>query len=158
VKLRLAEARDLSAVEELTRRAYAHYRPLLGRDASPVTEDYRPRIQAGQVWLAEVESVPIGLIVLEERGERLLIYSVAVDPERQHGGLGRRLLDFAETTARARGKTALSLYTNARWQRNIEIYLRYGFVEIGRREVAGRPGVIAVDMEKRVAATPANEG
>jgi ribosomal protein S18 acetylase RimI-like enzyme len=158
LKLRLAEERDLAMVVALTRRAYAHYRPLLGRDATPVTEDYRPRIDAGQVWLAETESAPIGLIVLEDRVERLLIYSVAVEPEHQHNGLGRRLLDFAETTARAQGKSAVSLYTNAKMERNIGIYRRCGFVEMGRREVAGLPGVTVVDMEKPVTASPTKEG
>jgi ribosomal protein S18 acetylase RimI-like enzyme len=158
VKLRLAEEHDLSTVKELTRRAYAQYRPLLGRDATPVTEDYRLRIQAGQVWLAEVDAAPVGLLVLEDQGERLLIYSVAVEPEHQGHGLGRRLLDFAEATAKARGKTAISLYANAKWQRNLDIYRRYGFVEIARRDVAGLPGTIAVDMEKHVATTAAKEG
>jgi ribosomal protein S18 acetylase RimI-like enzyme len=154
VKMRRAEARDLDAVRDLTRRAYAQYRPLLGRDASPVNEDYGPRIETGQVWLAEADSALIGLIVLQERGDRLLIYSVAVEPEHQHGGLGRRLLHFAETTAKAGGKSAVCLYTNAKMERNIGIYRRYGFVEIGRREVTELPGVFVVDMEKQLTVAP----
>jgi ribosomal protein S18 acetylase RimI-like enzyme len=100
--------------------------------------------------LLELEAALIGLIVLEDCGERLLVYSVAVAPEHQHEGLGRRLLDFAESTATARGQAALWLYTNAKMERNIGIYRRYGYVETGRREVPNLPGVIAVDMEKQL--------
>ena len=38
---------------DLTRRAYEHYVPILGGEPMPMTEDYAPRIAAGEVWLLE---------------------------------------------------------------------------------------------------------
>jgi ribosomal protein S18 acetylase RimI-like enzyme len=146
--MRLAGPADLPAVEELTRRAYAHYEAELGGEPVPLTENYAPRIAAGEVWLLEEARAPLGLIVLEEHPDRLHIFSVAVDPDRQHAGAGRKLLAFAEETARERGLGLLDLYTNAKMDQNIAIYRRCGFVETGRRPNPKRAGWIVVDMQK----------
>ncbi len=134
----------------LTERAYAPYTEAFGAPPIPVTEDYAPRIRAGEVWLLEESGAPAGLIVLEDDIESLLIFSVAVAPERQGAGLGRRLLSFAEEQARERGCASLTLYTNARMTRNIALYRAFGFEETGRRANPARPGWIRVDMEKRL--------
>jgi GNAT superfamily N-acetyltransferase len=39
---------------------------------------------------------PLGGIVIEDKKEYLFIYNVVVAPERQHQGVGRALLRFAE--------------------------------------------------------------
>jgi GNAT superfamily N-acetyltransferase len=151
VKLRRAGAGDLSAVNELTRRAYGHYRASFGDDPTPMKEDYALRIADGQVWLLEDAAIPVGLIVLEDKPDRLFIYSVVVSPDRQSGGLGRRLLTFAEDVAADRGHAIVGLSTNALMKRNIRIYGQWGFVEVDRRPFAPRPGWTLVTMEKRVA-------
>jgi ribosomal protein S18 acetylase RimI-like enzyme len=151
VKERLAGAGDLATVEALTRAAYAHYVPLLGREPLPMTEDYAPRIAAGEVWLLEESHETLGLIVLEDHGDNLMILNIAISPEHQSRGLGRRLLAFAEDEARRRGCRTLKLYTNGMMTRNIAIYRRCGFKEAGRMENPKRPGWIRVNMEKTLA-------
>jgi hypothetical protein len=64
VKLRLASPRDLTAVIELTNAAYAPWTPLLGAPPVPVTEDYVPRIERGEVWLLEEGTKIAGLVTL----------------------------------------------------------------------------------------------
>jgi ribosomal protein S18 acetylase RimI-like enzyme len=152
VKLRRAAAKDLQAVEDLTRRAYEHYIPIIGAKPMPMTEDYAPRIAAGEVWLLEDATGAAGLIVLEECDGELLIYSVAVEPQHQHSGLGRKLLAFAEATARERGFPTLALFTNAKMERNIGIYRRLGFIETRRRAHATRADTVVVDMQKKLGA------
>lgn len=147
--IRPAGPDDLSAIVALTEAAYAPYTELLGAPPVPVTEDYAPRIADGQVWLAEDESGIGGLIVLEEHDDHVLIFSVAAAPKGQ--GVGRRLLAFAEEQAVASGRAAVRLYTNARMERNIELYAAYGYRETGRRPNPKRPSWTVVDMEKRVA-------
>ena len=149
---RLAAESDLATVDALTRAAYAHYVALLGREPMPMGEDYASRIAAGEIWLLEELGDTLGLIVLEDDGDSLTIFSIAIAPQHQHHGLGRRLLAFAESEARRRGAGALKLYTNAKMTRNIAIYARAGFVETGRMENSKRPGWIRVDMEKTLAA------
>lgn len=146
--IRKAAMSDLQTVRDLTRRAYQHYVPIIGGEPLPMGEDYAPRIADGHVWLLEEDASVTGLIVLEDRDDALLIYSVAIDPGRQHGGLGRRLLAFAEDMARKRGHRAVALFTNAKMERNIGIYRRFGFIETRRRAHPTRAGFTIVDMEK----------
>ena len=150
---RPARPSDESAVVELTRRAYQPYEAVLGITPMPVTEDYAPRIANEEVWLLEDGNQPIGLIVLENHPDRSVLFSVAVAPERQSAGIGRKLLSFAEDTAKQRGHRTLALYTNAKMERNIRIYSRCGYCETGRRAHPTRPGSVIVDMEKQLTGT-----
>lgn len=148
--LRLANPSDIGAVVALTERAYAVYTQLLGAPPIPVTEDYGPRIEAGQVWLLELSSKLAGLIVLERHADHVLIFSVAVAPEFQGKKLGLRLLDWAEEKAAEAGIDLVKLYTNARMERNIALYSASGYRETGKRANPKRPGWTVVDMEKRL--------
>ena len=148
MRVRAAEPSELVLVTELTERAYARYTDTLGAPPIPVTEDYAPRIRAGEVWLLEDGATPLGVLVLKDKGESLEIFSVAVLPERQGEGIGRRLMTFAEEHARRRGRDMLTLFTNAKMVENIERYRRAGFEESGRRPNPLRPGWTLVDMHK----------
>ena len=157
--IRAATAADLPAIAALTASAYAVYDLVLDAPPVPVTEDYAPRVAAGEVWLLEERAaptgLPAGLIVLETHKDHLMIFSVAVAPDRQGRGVGRRLLAFADGRARASGLTELRLYTNARMTRNIALYTRYGYRETGRRANPLRPGWVRVDMTRTLTDTPA---
>jgi ribosomal protein S18 acetylase RimI-like enzyme len=143
---------DLAIVREITRRAYEHYVPIIGGEPMPMGEDYAPRIAARQVWLLEEGGAVAGLIVLEDRPDDLRIYSVAIAPEHQHAGLGRKLLLFAEDLGRERGHRAITLITNVKMARNIEIYRRFGFIETRRSAHPKIAGMMVVDMEKKLGA------
>jgi GNAT superfamily N-acetyltransferase len=151
VKMRLAEARDLEMVTDLARRAYERYVPLIGREPMPMIEDYAPRIAGGQVWLLEDETLA-GMIVIEEREDALLIFSVAVVPERQGTGLGQKLLAFAEDVASKRGFGTIELFTNAKMERNIRIYGKCGYTETRRRAHPTLANTVVVYMEKKLGA------
>ena len=157
--IRAATAADLPAIVALTASAYAVYDLVLDAPAVPVTEDYAPRVAVGEVWLLEEMATPMGLpaglIVLETHPDHLMIFSVAVAPDRQGRGVGLRLLEFADGRARAAGLTELRLYTNARMTRNIALYTRYGYRETGRRANPLRPGWIRVDMTRTLTGAPA---
>lgn len=99
--MRLARPDDLSAVVALTADAYAPYTPIFGGPPVPVTEDYTPRIERGEVWLLEEGSELAGLIVLERHPDHAMIFSVAVAPAFQGKKLGIRLLNFADQQARS---------------------------------------------------------
>jgi ribosomal protein S18 acetylase RimI-like enzyme len=152
VNMRRAENGDLATVTRLTHRAYAHYIPILGGEPWPMRVDYAPRIAAGEVWLLEEVGAPLALIALEDHGDHLHIFSVAVLPEHQSRGLGQKLLAFAEDQARKMDRPALTLCTGARMERNIGIYRRFGFIETQRRPNPNREGWVLVDMEKTLGA------
>jgi ribosomal protein S18 acetylase RimI-like enzyme len=148
--IRLAGPGDCPAVEALTEEAYRPYTEVFDAPPIPVTEDYRPHIAAGGVWLLESEGRLAGVIVLEKEPGHLMIFSVAVSPRFQGRGFGIRLLRWAEDRARAAGLPEVRLYTNARMEKNIALYGAFGFVETGRRANPSRPGWTLVDMAKRL--------
>ena len=145
---RLAGHADLGAVVGLTQDAYAPYTALLGSPPLPVTEDYAPRIAAGQVWLLRRDGGPAGLLVLERHPDHAMIYSVAIAPARQGEGHGATLPRFAEVKASGWSVPELRLYTNARMERNIAIYRAAGYRETGRRQHPLRFSFTIVDMAK----------
>ncbi|MDG4875501.1 GNAT family N-acetyltransferase [Mesorhizobium sp. WSM4935] len=148
--IRRALSGDLPAVVALTTAAYAPYTALFGAPPIPVTENYAPRIERGEVWLLEEGSKLAGLIVLERHPDHAIIFSVAVAPAFQGRKLGIRLLDFADEQTRSWGLPEVRLYTNSRMERNIALYSAYGYRETGRRANPYRPGWTLVDMAKPV--------
>ncbi|TPK57064.1 MULTISPECIES: GNAT family N-acetyltransferase [unclassified Mesorhizobium] len=150
MKIRKALAPDVTAVMTLTTDAYAPYTALLGAPPIPVTEDYAPRIERGEAWLLESGDDLAGLIVQERHEDHAMIFSVAVAPGFQGKGFGIALLKHADQQARLWGVPEVRLYTNAKMERNIALYLAYGYRETGRRPNPYRPGWVLVDMAKPV--------
>ena len=112
----------------------------------PVATDYAPRVAAGGVWLGELGAEAVAVLVLEAATAHLLIYSLAVRPDRQGEGHARTLLDHAAAEARRAGMAELRLFTNALMARNIALYRHCGFRESGRRPHPSRAGHEVVDM------------
>ncbi|WP_454849425.1 GNAT family N-acetyltransferase [Rhizobium binxianense] len=150
--LRLASPDDLETVVALTAAAYAPYTQLLGYPPIPVTEDYAPRIERGEVWLLEADATVAGLAVVERHTDHLMLFSIAVSSAFQHRGLGLAILRWLEGKAREWAMPEIRLYTNARMERNIVLYSAFGFQETGRRPNPHRPGWTIVDMAKQVEA------
>ncbi|MDX8497099.1 GNAT family N-acetyltransferase [Mesorhizobium sp. VK4C] len=148
--MRLARPEDLTAIVALTTTAYAPYTALLGAPPIPVTEDYAPRIERGEIWLREEGTELAGLIVLERHPDHAMIFSVAVAPAFQGKKLGIKLLNFADGQARQWHLPEVRLYTNSRMERNIALYTAYGYRETGRRPNPYRPGWTVVDMAKPI--------
>lgn len=155
IAIRQADLADLGAVQRVSADAYAPaYMAALGVIPKPAVEDYRPRIERGEVWLLEAGGESVGLIVLEARPDHLLVYSVAVQPAQQGRGHARTLLEFAEQQAVASGVGELRLYTNTRMGRNIAIYRHCGFIDTGTRPHPSRAGEELVDMVKWIPTPP----
>lgn len=151
VKIRRANSLDCETVQRISADAYIPaYMAVLGTIPKPATEDYRSRIQKGEVWLLEINGEPMGIAVLEENADNLLVYSIAVKPDAQRKGYGRALLDFADQRAIEIGLREVRLYTNARMERNLALYRSHGFSEVGRRPHPSRVGQLLVDMVKRL--------
>lgn len=147
---RLATTVDLGLVVAITNAAYAEYAPLLDRPPLPVTEEYGPRIAAGEVYIVSREGAEVGALTVESHPDHLMIFSLAVLPSAQGAGVGRWMLDFVEAQARAAGKPEVRLYTNGKMTRNIAVYGRAGYRETGRQDNPERPGWVAVHMSKPV--------
>lgn len=148
--IRQALRADAAVIARLTADAYAPWTELLGAPPIPVAEDYRPRIEKGEVFILERLEQPAGLLVVETHPDHLMIFSVAVAPEFQGLGLGIHLLRFAEDLARKAGLGEVRLYTNARMDKNIALYKSFGYRETGRRPNPVHPTWTVVDMAKNI--------
>lgn len=134
---RLADPGDLQAVEALVRAAYTPYVARIGREPGPMLDDYRALIADGVVRLAIEADAILGLLVVLPEADALLLDNIAVAPDAQGRGVGKRLMAIAEDIARARGYSAIKLYTNEMMTENIAIYTRLGYVETHRVEEQG---------------------
>jgi GNAT superfamily N-acetyltransferase len=136
-EIRPARAEEAEAIHALVRDAYALYVPRIGREPSPMNDDYPALIAARKVWAIDDEGELAGVVVLEDTPDALRVGNVAVRPESQGRGLGRQLLSFADGEARRRGYGAVILYTNAHMTENVARYPKLGYVEVGRGHERG---------------------
>lgn len=148
MQIRLAAAADISAVQQVSHRAYEIYEVLLGYRPMALGEDYAARIARGDVWVGELERETIAALVLEILPAHLLIVSVVVDPDWQGEGHGRSLLLFAEQRARELGHSELRLTANSLMHRSISLYRHCGYRTVAERAHPTRPGHALTDMAK----------
>ncbi len=127
--------------------AYAMYVARIGKPPGPMLDDYAAVIARHRVFVLGEAGAVVGALVLIRQADGLLLDNVAVHPDHQGRGLGRRLIDFAEAEARRQGYQALDLYTHELMTENIGRYRALGYQETGRRVEHGYPRVY---MRKRL--------
>jgi ribosomal protein S18 acetylase RimI-like enzyme len=137
VSLRPATAADVPRLTELVGAAYGHYVERLGGPPRPMTDDYAEVLRRHRVVVAERTGEIIGLVVLGVSDEGFFVDNVAVDPSQQGIGVGKALLEHAETAARDAGFDSIHLYTHERMVENLALYSRIGYVEYDRRLQGG---------------------
>jgi GNAT superfamily N-acetyltransferase len=134
---RLAIEEDLSAVEAIVRAAYSRYVPRIGREPAPMLDDYVALIRERRVHVLDWSGRVRGVVVLIPEADTMLLDNVAVAPDAQGQGLGRKLLAFAEQAAWDAGYGSIRLYTNEVMTENIALYSRLGYCETHRGEENG---------------------
>jgi ribosomal protein S18 acetylase RimI-like enzyme len=146
---RRATATDAAALNALARAAYAIYVSVIGREPMPMAVDWAALLPVQEIWIVDGPSGEAAAsLALEVQPDHLVIWSIAVTPAHQGRGLGRSLMAFAETRARALQRSEIRLFTNARMERNIAHYRRLGYAETHREDLADR---VLVHMRKTVA-------
>jgi ribosomal protein S18 acetylase RimI-like enzyme len=126
-ELRRATAADAPAIRALTREAYAKWVRVIGREPKPMRADFDAAIRDHRVDLLCQGERVVALIETIAEPAALLIENVAVSPNLQGLGLGRRLMAHAEGLASAMGYGEIRLYANARFVKNISLYQRLGY-------------------------------
>ena len=131
--LRAATDADAAEVAALVDDAYEHWVERLGIVPRPMTDDYAEVIRDRRVTVAEIDGTIVGVLVLDVTDEGFVIDNVAVHPSVRGSGLGRTLLELAESEARRAGFDSIYLYTHEKASDNISLYSRIGYVEYDRR-------------------------
>ena len=150
--LRQALPTDTAAIHRLTREAYAKWIPVIGREPRPMSVDYEAAMREHRFDLLYLGAALVGLIETAQEEDRILIVNVAVAPDFQGRGLGRKLMAQAEEIAASCGVGRIRLYTNKRFEANIRLYGRLGY-RVDREEDVGDG--IAIHMSKDIAITAA---
>ena len=145
--IRRARADEVAWIAATIAAAFSVYVPRMGRLPAPMTADHGALVAAGEVHVLEEAGARLGLIVQRAAADHLYIDILAVAPEAQHRGVGRRLLDFAEAEARRLGLPTLRLFTNASMTENLRFYPRLGFRPIAARV---EDGFDRIYFEKRL--------
>ncbi len=133
LNIRPATAEDHDAVAACVNAAYAKYVPRMGMEPAPMLADYDAEIARGVVWVLPGPDGVRAVLVMWPEGDGLFLENIAVQPQDQGRGLGRRLMAFAEEQARAQRLRELRLYTNEVMTENIAFYGRLGYEEVDRR-------------------------
>ncbi|MGB0389408.1 MAG: GNAT family N-acetyltransferase, partial [Ardenticatenaceae bacterium] len=100
-------------------------------------DDYSQIIAQHTVSVIEEKGSIVGVVVLMEKEDGMLLDNVAVDPDYQGQGLGRQLIEWAHAEVHRRGFDQISLYTHEKMTQNIHIYQKLGYLESERRREYG---------------------
>jgi N-acetylglutamate synthase-like GNAT family acetyltransferase len=130
--IRRATTADLADLRQLITDAYQKYIARIGRPPAPMTADYAAALEHSRVWVLVSDDAIVGALVTDDRGDHLLLETVAVAPSAQGSGHGRRLLDRAERDAVELGLSEVRLYTNEAMTETLSFYPRHGYRETSR--------------------------
>lgn len=130
--IRKAQASDAAAVQRIVAEAYGPLAARMDKPPAPMLDDYAARIAEGVVDVFDRDGVVLGMIILVDREDALMLENVAVAPEAHGQGVGGRLIAHAEASAQRRGYAKIRLYTHATMVENQSMYVHLGYVETAR--------------------------
>jgi GNAT superfamily N-acetyltransferase len=115
-------------------------------------EELEAELAGADGWVARIGARLVGAIRTRESDGALLIGRIAVAPDMQGEGLGRRLLEAAESHSTAE---YAELFTGSLSEANIRLYERCGYEEATR--VDEGDGTAQVFLRKRLRPTGAGD-
>lgn len=90
----------------------------------------------------------LGCVFITERSDDFYLGKLAVAPEAQGSGIGRKLLEASEFQARKSGKAAIELQTRVELTANQGTFQHFGFREVIRTAHDGYDRPTSVTMRK----------
>lgn len=137
VEFRPAKPVEKDTIRDVVRAAYAKWIPVIGREPMPMNADYEKAISDHDIDLLVVGSKVVGVIEYILRDDHLWIENIAIEPDEQGKGFGRRILEHAERTAGKSGLKEIRLLTNAAFETNVALYSRAGYVMVASEPFKG---------------------
>ena len=129
-KTRFATDADAEAIATLVNAAFKVERFFIDRDRIDPAK-VREMLRTGKYLLAEDNGALIACVYVELRGQRAYFGLLGVDPSRQDQGLGRKMVEEAESYARAAACEFIDLrVVNLRTELP-PFYRRLGYAETG---------------------------
>ena len=135
--IRPARFSDLHQIRFLAQTAFAPYAMRMGQKPAPMSADYRELVAIGKVQVYIIENAVRGFIVFHVDGPDVHIEAMAVAAKFRGRGVGRNLLNFADTAGIKAKCRRVVLYTNVLMFENIAYYKSKGFQEVDTRHQDG---------------------
>lgn len=131
-EIRPARPGDLPQIRTCAEQAFAPYIARMGQRPAPMDADYAAAIQSGHTHVATDGETLLGFLIFTPTSHGTLLDTVAVSPNARGKGIGKALIAFCETSARAAGAAKVTLYTNAAMTENLSLYPALGYRETHR--------------------------
>ena len=140
---------DAGEVLTIQRAAFVSEAQIYGSvDMPPLTqtlEELEAELRESDGWVARVGGRLVGAIRSRKADGLLLIGRIAIAPDMQGAGIGRALLDAAETHS---GAEEAELFTGSLSEANIRLYESCGYVQTERVDTGD--GIQEVYLRKRL--------
>ena len=140
---------DAGEVLTIQRAAFVSEALIYGSvDMPPLTqtlEELEAELRDAGGWVARIDGRLVGAIRARQEGRMLLIGRIAIAPDQQGSGIGRALLEAAESASQAE---EAELFTGSLSEANIRLYERCGYVESERVDKGG--GIQEVYFRKQL--------
>ncbi len=136
LEIRAARRDEMSLVADFVRSSADWYRDLVD-EADMAEHDVDERwaeinFRRRDFYIGGADGTPVGTISLQYFGEWAYLGYIYLDVAHVGKGYGRKLIEFAEAQARAKGARGMCLiaHPDAHWAR--KAYLKYGFEIVER--------------------------
>ena len=148
MSIRQAIITDLDIVKKIAEACaidMANYSIFQWNEKYPSRDVFKNDIETGALYVLEINKKIVGCIMLSDVKDdsykdvkwltkdfkNLYVHRLAVDPDYQKKGHGRRLMDFAESFAVANNFTSIRLDTFSLNHRNNKFYKSRGYTQLG---------------------------
>ena len=159
--LREATEADVPAVLAVIQAAFGEYYEILDPPSGAhkeTVEEVRKKMALARTALALSGGVIIGCVFFEEGDGFVNFFRLAVRPEQRRRGVGRALIDYVESQARARGFGRVRLGVRLALPHLHAWYRRLGYRVLHYLRHAGCTQPTYMIMEKVLPSPPAVEG
>ena len=148
MSIRQAIITDLDIVKKIAEACaidMANYSIFQWNEKYPSRDVFKNDIEAGALYVLEINKTIVGCIMLSDVKDdsykdvkwltkdfkNLYVHRLAVNPDYQKKGHGRRLMDFAESFAVENNFTSIRLDTFSLNHRNNKFYKSRGYTQLG---------------------------
>lgn len=153
VRVRLAEAGDVSALPAIEAAAGERFRTVPGlefvadHDPTFSPDVLDPALADGRVWVAEDTEELVGYALALDLDGQPHLEQISVLPDWSGRGVGRVLIDAVVAWAAGRASSVtLATYRDVPW--NAPLYAHLGWTVVPEGEVAADPRLLAVRAEE----------
>ncbi len=138
IRVRAAREGDTDAIVSIVNEAYLVEAFFVAGDRTHPAE-VRDLIRAGQCYVADDDGRVVGCVEVAAKDGRGYFGMLAVSPAIQGRGLGRRLITFAEDTARQAGCAVMDIKVVSVRGDLVKFYESLGYVATGTEPYVHRP-------------------